>query len=150
MLNLNNERTLKIDDEKRKINNTMNNATDRYMERNSMLDRNPVDKNNDRNDKKEMFKKQFQEKFILATSPAVEKEFMCDEELDIKPIEKKPTMYDKKLSEKKLSIPLISQNPQVNQQISTTNPTQMSANPSNALINQQRYVKKIDRKTGEK
>ena len=26
-LNLNNERTLKIDDEKRKINNTMNNAT---------------------------------------------------------------------------------------------------------------------------
>lgn len=51
-------------------------------------------------------------------------------------------MYDKKLSEKKLSVP----------QITTNNPTQISAmnNPSNALINQQKYVKKIDRKTGEK
>lgn len=40
--------------------------------------------NNERNDKK--FKKQFQEKYIMTTSPTVDKDFLCDEELDIKPI----------------------------------------------------------------
>ena len=56
------------------------------MERNSMLDRTTIDRNNERNEKKEKFKKQFQEKFIMATSPVVDKEFLCDEELDIKPV----------------------------------------------------------------
>lgn len=48
------------------------------MERNSMLDRTTVDRNNERNEKKEKFKKQFQEKYIMATSPVVDKDFLCD------------------------------------------------------------------------
>ncbi len=70
------------------------------MERSSILDRTTVDRNNERNDKKEKFKKQFQEKFIMATSPTttVDTEFLCDEELDIKPSDKKSLLYDKKLS----------------------------------------------------
>ena len=79
----------------------------------------------------------------MNTSPTVDKEFLCDEELDIKPIQKKPSLYEKKLSEKNLSVPQITQNIPQTQNF-------MMPNPSNALINGQKYVKKMDRKPVEK
>ncbi len=148
---MNNERTLKLDDDKRKINNTMNNATERFMERNSILDRTTVDRNNDRNDKKEKFKKQFQEKFIMATSPTttVDAEFLCQEELDIKPLDKKPLIYEKKLSQKKLPIPQIQHHCQGSAQIVVNTQNQVSSmlNQPTSLPLQQRYAKKLDKKT---
>lgn len=154
MLNLNNERTLKLDDDKRKINNTINCTTERFLQRNSMLERNTIDKNNERNEKKEKFKKQFQEKFIHAASPtnAVDPEFLCDEELDMKPIEKKPLLYEKKLSEKKLSIPQLPHHTQMPVQNPTTTQTQAPIIlTQQTTINSQRgYTKKIDKKTFQK
>lgn len=50
----------------------------------------------------------------MTTSPAVDKDFLCEEELDIRPMDKKQTLYERKLSEKKLSLTHLSQNPQIN------------------------------------
>lgn len=139
-----NERTLKIDEEKKRACNMTINTTERYTERNSIHDRSTIERNNERNEIKEKFKKQYyQEKFIMNTSPSVDKDFMCEEELDIKPIEKKPLIYEKKLSEKKLSMP--SQPAQISQNLSSTILTQPAT-----LMTQQRLTKKTDKKTLEK
>lgn len=56
---------------------------------------------NDRIERKEKFKKQIQEKYNMTSSPIVDKDFLCEEDLElVKPlIEKKPLLYmDKKLS----------------------------------------------------
>jgi hypothetical protein len=71
----------------------------------------------------------------LTTSPAVDKDFMCDEELDIKPIDKKTVLFEKKLSEKKL--PLV-------QMQQTSNQVNAISQPA-SLMSQQRYVKKVEK-----
>ena len=77
----------------------------------------------------------------MTTSPAVDKDFMCDEELDIKPTDKKAVLYEKKLSEKKL--PLV-QMPQTSSQVNTIGQGAMISQPA-SLMSQQRYVKKVEK-----
>ena len=86
----------------------------------------------------------------MTTSPTVDKDFMCDEELDIKPADKKTVLYEKKLTEKKL--PTMLQLPQASQLTNTVAQGPMISHPT-TLMPQQRYVKKPekpDRKMLEK
>lgn len=85
----------------------------------------------------------------MAASPTntVDTDFLCDEELDIKPIEKKPLLYEKKLSEKKLSIPQISHHTQIPSQNPSNTQTQVPSMQPTALTSQWVYAKKVDRKT---
>jgi hypothetical protein len=76
----------------------------------------------------------------MTTSPTVDKDFMCDEELDIKPIEKKPLIYDKKTTDKKLTT--IIQMPQVSIQNTNTVAQGPIVSQPTTLMPQQRYVKK--------
>lgn len=76
----------------------------------------------------------------MTTSPTVDKDFMCDEELDIKPIEKKPLIYDKKTTDKKLTTMV--QMPQtLTQNTNTVAQGPMISQPT-TLMPQQRYAKK--------
>ena len=98
----------------------------------------------------------------MATSP-VDKDFICDEELQIRPIDKKLSLYEQKLSEKKLSIPQLGQLNQINvvnqvpnqnmnynsSQTNNFNQTQSLLNQTSNNANQQRYAKKIDKKAAQ-
>jgi hypothetical protein len=72
---------------------------------------------------------------------------MCEEELDIKPMDKKPMLYEKKPSEKKLNVPQVSQHCQMQTQsqnhmiqTATINQPPLAHQP---LIGQARFPKKV-------
>lgn len=87
----------------------------------------------------------------MTTSPTVDKDFLCDEELEIKPVDKKPLIYDKKINEKKLNT--MHQIPQTSTQVTNTVAQGPMISQPATLMPQQRYGKKpekIDRKILEK